>query len=101
MGATAGIGADDPNKPTISEQLALKQIKAGTAPPKWRAEFTPRLQAKGLLPPDPEPPRADAAAARARRQALGAGGRSSTVLTGPSGLTGGSPTGQHKQLLGQ
>lgn len=51
------------------------------------------------LPPAVDPQQADAAAARARRRALSAGGRSSTILTGPGGLTEPAP-GQRKTLLG-
>jgi len=70
--------------------------KALTKPPKM-----PDVQA----PPMPdEAGNADAASAagqRARRRAIGASGRSDTILTGAQGLGGVQPeTGQAKTLLG-
>lgn len=61
------------------------------APPIIKAPAPPNMAA--------DPTAADAAAERARRKAAASEGRSSTILTGPSGVTG-DAAGQRKTLLG-
>lgn len=86
MGVSSLIGSGKAAK------KGLEEVTEIIAPPPPKAPKPPNA-------PAADPMLADAAAEMARRKARATEGRSSTILTGPGGVTGEAP-GQRKTLLG-